>query len=258
MKHIGIGIVSLLGVWLMTIGHSSLEKKPVVRQGIAGEQPGFAVIELFTSEGCSSCPPADELANELANEAQKHNQPIYVLSFHVDYWNRLGWKDPFSMHAATERQYWYAKLFPKSNVYTPQMVVNGTAEFVGSRKAEAQQHVEAGLRESPTEPLTLSLLSVEPGKALEIAYAFPKTEDNLVLHCALVEKGLSSEVRAGENKGKKLVHENVVRYFQSVEIPAAKGTLTIAQELHKGHFEVIAYLQNTRTGKIVGANKLSL
>lgn len=242
----------------MMSGQSSLEKKPAVRQMVAGEQPGFAVIELFTSEGCSSCPPADKLASELANEARQHNRPVYVLSFHVDYWNRLGWKDPFSTHAATERQYWYAKLFPKGNVYTPQVVVNGTAEFVGSRKAEAQQHVEAGLREPPTEPLTLSLVPVEPGKALEITYAFPKTEANLVLHCALVEKGLSSEVRAGENKGKKLVHENVVRHFQSMDKPAAKGTLTIAEELHKGQFEVIAYLQNTRTGKIAGAGKLSL
>ena len=126
------------------------------------------------------------------------------------------------------------------------MVVNGTAEFVGSRKAEARQHVEAGLKESPAEPLTLSLVTAGSGKPLKVAYAFPKTEEKLVLHCALVEKGLSSEVRAGENAGKKLYHENVVREFQSLNKPVAEGELVITYPAQKGQFDVIAYLAKPR------------
>ena len=86
---------------------------------------GFAVLELFTSEGCSSCPPADEALSDISQRAQKEGLPVYALEWHVDYWDSLGWKDPFDSHEATERQYAYARALP-SDVYTPQLVVNGT------------------------------------------------------------------------------------------------------------------------------------
>jgi hypothetical protein len=90
---------------------------------------GAVLIELFTSEGCSSCPPADRLLEKLAAE---NNDKVYVLSFHVDYWNYIGWKDPFSQARFSQRQRNYARQFSLESIYTPQMVVNGVAEFVGS------------------------------------------------------------------------------------------------------------------------------
>ena len=98
----------------------------------AGERP--IVVELFTSEGCSSCPPADKLLAELANRPD-----ILALSFHVDYWDRLGWKDPYSSHQATERQNRYATLLDLASVYTPQIVVDGKWQAVGSDRADIEQ-----------------------------------------------------------------------------------------------------------------------
>src|SRR5215813_538220 len=97
----------------------------------AGERP--IVVELFTSEGCSSCPPADALLAELAARPD-----VLALSFHIDYWDRLGWKDPFSTPAATQRQQHYADLLHRANVYTPQIVVDGHWQAVGSNRVEVR------------------------------------------------------------------------------------------------------------------------
>jgi len=91
-----------------------------------------AVVELFTSEGCSSCPPADRILSRLTAETQRDHRRIYTLSFHVDYWDRLGWRDPYSSSANSDRQRQYAELMKLQSVYTPQMIVNGRIEFVGS------------------------------------------------------------------------------------------------------------------------------
>ena len=97
----------------------------------------FAVVELFTSEGCSSCPPAEALLNQIHPRAAKSGQRIYTLAFHVDYWDRLGWKDPFSEAAYSQRQNSYANGFGEDRIYTPQMIVNGRGGFVGSDAGEA-------------------------------------------------------------------------------------------------------------------------
>ena len=96
----------------------------------ASFQP-VAVIELFTSQGCSSCPSADQLLSQTINEAKKDGRKIFALSFHVDYWNRLGWADPFSTNEYSQRQRAYAAQLNDNSVYTPQMIVNGSRQFVG-------------------------------------------------------------------------------------------------------------------------------
>ncbi len=98
----------------------------------------FAVVELFTSEGCSSCPPADKLVSEIVSE--KHDN-IYVLTYHVDYWNRLGWKDVFSKSEWSARQQYYAAMLGLEGVYTPQIVVNGKQEFVGSNESKLRNAI---------------------------------------------------------------------------------------------------------------------
>src|SRR5205823_8102402 len=116
----------------------------------AGERP--IVVELFTSEGCSSCPPADALLAELARRPD-----VLALSFHVDYWDRLGWKDPYSSRAATDRQNRYAKLLALATVYTPQIVVDGRWEAVGSDRADVERALERARRDPPEVPVTLTL-----------------------------------------------------------------------------------------------------
>src|SRR5204863_9059983 len=115
----------------------------------ADERP--IVVELFTSEGCSSCPPADALLAELARRSD-----VLALSFHVDYWDRLGWKDPFSSRAATDRQNRYATLLALPTVYTPQIVVDGKWEAVGSDRADVERALELARRDHPEVPVTLA------------------------------------------------------------------------------------------------------
>ncbi|MEO7532910.1 MAG: DUF1223 domain-containing protein, partial [Ferruginibacter sp.] len=105
---------------------------------------GFAVVELFTSEGCSSCPPADAAMSVIAN---KYKEQVFVLGFHVDYWNRLGWKDEFSSSDYSKRQRNYATAFSLEGVYTPQVVVNGKSQFVGSDKSKIEKVIQSQLNE---------------------------------------------------------------------------------------------------------------
>ena len=115
----------------------------------AAERP--IVVELFTSEGCSSCPPADALLAELASRPD-----VLALSFHVDYWDRLGWKDPFSSAAATDRQRNYAKLLGTGTVYTPQIVVDGRWQAVGSDRSEVERAIAAAHQSEAAVPVALA------------------------------------------------------------------------------------------------------
>src|SRR6201985_3032927 len=115
---------------------------------------GFAVVELFTSEGCSSCPPAD---NAVAKLLKEHNNNVYVLGYHVDYWDNLGWKDSFSNAAYTQLQRDYAKTFKLSSVYTPQVIVNGTEQFVGSNENKLNAAVNKNLQQSSNIKLNVEI-----------------------------------------------------------------------------------------------------
>src|ERR1700744_6104626 len=127
LKYIATALLVAAGVFIAG-AFINKRKVPVTDAG-----KGFAVIELFTSEGCSSCPPADALVARVQKES--NDKPVYILAFHVDYWNRLGWKDVFSSAEYSERQNQYARWLKLSSVYTPQIVVNGRTEFVGSEEA---------------------------------------------------------------------------------------------------------------------------
>ncbi|MCA9557144.1 MAG: DUF1223 domain-containing protein, partial [Myxococcales bacterium] len=143
-------ILALAGAGVAAFALRS-ESRPTPPTGDA-TAPGFAVVELFTSEGCSSCPPADANLARLLKAAG--DRPVLGLSWHVDYWDRLGWKDPFSSDAATARQNAYAKAWGTRRLYTPQMVVNGRDEFVGSSEAQADAAVAAALKGPATVALS--------------------------------------------------------------------------------------------------------
>src|ERR1700753_1065742 len=124
---------------------------------------GFAVVELFTSEGCSSCPPADALVAKIQKESV--GKPVYILAFHVDYWDRGGWKDAFSDAAYTTRQKQYARWMKSSELYTPQAIVNGTKEMVGSEESKLRSTIKADLQNTSKTELTLSDLRTNKNKA---------------------------------------------------------------------------------------------
>jgi hypothetical protein len=171
----------------------------------AGEPP--IVVELFTSEGCSSCPPADALLAELASRAD-----VLALSFHVDYWDRLGWKDPYSSREATNRQNRYATLLDLATVYTPQIVVDGKWQAVGSDRSEVEQALALARRNHREVPVTLALdndrAQIKPGPGGEGVAA-------RVLLIGFDRRHVTA-VQRGENGGRTLAHVNVVRGIDEV------------------------------------------
>ena len=232
------------------INHKSGNKKSEVK--IAGN--GFAVIELFTSEGCSSCPAADELVARIQKEDS--DKPVYILAFHVDYWNRLGWKDVFSSADYSKRQSKYASWLHLQSVYTPQIVVNGKKEFVGSEEGNLRNAITTGLRTNAAGKLTLNAQK-EKGH-ITVQYQSEGAEKNATLLLALVQKTAQTKVQRGENGGKTLSHVQIVRKIQSQPISAdGKGNAIIAlpQGFSTQGYEVIGFVQNTGNGTILAAAK---
>ena len=207
----------------------------------SGADGGAAVVELFTSEGCSSCPPADEV---LASLAQSADRRIYPLAFHVDYWDELGWPDRFASRAYTTRQQAYARALGVSGVYTPQMVVGGTEEFTGSDRG----HADAALARALSHPAKVRL-SIQSRSATQDAatvdYTVSEVPAGVVLNVAVVEHRATTSVRSGENAGKTLRHANVVRGFASVPLTAPTGSLTVhfAASLSRDQAELTGFVQ---------------
>ena len=222
------------------------------------DKKGFVVVELFTSEGCSSCPPADELVNEMEAEAERNGQEIFVINFHVDYWNYLGWKDPFSAKEFTNRQYSYATYFGKGKIYTPQIVVNGAKQFVGSNRTTLLASLETELSHPNKSSINFSDVRKNSTTA-NIDYKLSSQSDATVLNYVLIEKDVISNVLAGENRGEKLYHRSVVRKFDSTKNPSAEGHFEIEYNFTtKNKYTVIAYLQNIKDGRIIAATRYNL
>jgi len=215
---------------------------------------GFAVIELFTSEGCSSCPPADELVARMQKEYS--DKPVYILAFHVDYWNRLGWKDPFSSPGYSKRQNNYASWLKLKSVYTPQIVVNGGKEFVGSEEGTLRNAITAGLRMAPVAKLTLNAQNA-PGHII-LQYKAEGAGNNTTLLLALVQKAGQTKVQRGENGGRTLSHVQIVRKVQNTPLNisgSGSATLALPDGFTTQGYEVIGFIQNTGNGAILAAAK---
>jgi hypothetical protein len=224
----------------------------------APPQPGFAVVELFTSQGCSSCPPADKLLSQIVTGARAHGQAVFPLAFHVDYWNHLGWADPFSSASFSARQQSYASALNLQQIYTPQMIVNGSTEFVGSDSNKADQAIQTALGSAST--LTLKLQSDLTSGTLHIHYDLTGTPPHSTLNLAVVERGLVTNVKAGENAGETLTHDNVVRVFQSASLTDATGTakLTIPEGVNLKNASLIGFIQEKDSMKILAAAQTDL
>ncbi|PZX93328.1 DUF1223 domain-containing protein [Flavobacterium aquariorum] len=217
---------------------------------------GFAVLELFTSEGCSSCPPADDLMGKIQNEYK--DRPVYVLSYHVDYWDNLGWKDIFSNADYTKRQYDYGKWLKKEPVYTPQLIINGRADYIGSQETVVRAGITKALSKS-TE-VSLDFSAQKESEGLVVNYKVNGNSKNTRLVLALVQKSVKSKVKRGENEGRLLSHYQVVRNltFQKLAIDE-KGSANISfpKNFDSQNGEIIGFIQDNSTGAILGAAKSS-
>lgn len=237
-------------------------------QGGSGAPPAMdraAVVELFTSQGCSSCPPADRLLSKLSHDPRFQGKVI-PLSFHVDYWNGIGWQDPFSSARWSDRQKQYAgRVFHSNRIYTPQVVVNGRSECVGNSEAEVLRRVSDALAAEPAARLTLAVDPLSPDGRLRVQVgarvARAVSSGNLDLWVAVTESGLSTEVKAGENASRLLRNDRVVRRLEkALTLSAAAGSeksgevvLGIDKRWKADALGVAAFLQDPATLAIVGA-----
>ena len=225
------------------------------------------LVELFTAEGCSSCPPADVLLEKIL-EVQPTPQAMLVgLGEHVDYWNQLGWKDRFSSSLFTRRQQQYATR-PASDVYTPQMVVDGREAFVGSDLAAARRAIErAASVAHGVIHLTLDPQASDKSKIVVVVEvnnlpALP-ADDPAELLLASTEDHLRTEVKHGENQGRTLTHAAVVREMVTLAPMSAgggseRGTLRIDSDWKRENVKIVAFLQQRRTRHIIGTAVLPL
>ncbi len=183
------------------------------QHGAAATSPrsNAVLVELFTSEGCSSCPPADELLRQVSGRNTREGQRIVGISEHVSYWDQLGWRDPYSSDRYTRRQSDYSVRFGLDSVYTPQMIVNGREQFVGSDRHALEAAFSA---ESQRPQIELHILSANvTGKAITFTYAAARLPANISLEliAVLVDDSDRSQVLRGENSGRTLIHTSVAR-----------------------------------------------
>jgi hypothetical protein len=222
----------------------------------AYDDKGFAVVELFTSEGCSSCPSADAVIEKLNKEIT--DKPVYILAYHVDYWDRGGWKDVFSSAAYSTRQYNYASWFRLSSVYTPQVVVNGKTEFVGSQEGTLRNAIASDLKKNAKITLNLDH-AITSGDKVSLNYHV-SDGNNVQLVAALVQPYAQVSVKGGENGGRTLSHVQIVRQLEYRNLNQKQGTINL--EVPRGadikNWEIIGFLQDISTGEILGATKTNL
>lgn len=221
-------------------------------------KPGI-LVELFTSEGCSSCPPADELLRQLDAQADKTKQQIVVLSEHVDYWDHDGWRDRFSSRDYTDRQEEYARRFHTEGPYTPEMVVDGHTEFTGNDAARLQ----AALRQSAANAksaLAITAQEINPAEALIHlkAAALPSGSKHADLYVAVADNHDETQVGGGENSGRTLRHVAVLRSLQKVGRVGAEGDekdvkIHLPKSGTPANLRIIAFLQESDDGAVVGA-----
>lgn len=245
-----------------------------VAPGLAGHAqsaptpPIPVLVELFTSEGCSSCPPADDLLAHLSRTQPVPGALVIALGEHVDYWNGPRWSDPFSSHALTARQNEYAGFFHNDTVYTPQMIVDGRTEFIGSdagralsaiahasRAPLAQVEVSRGLSPGSNETaVTITvrgLPRVTPGDAADV-------------WMAVTEDGLRSDVTGGENRGRRLTHVAVVRTLRRVGTASpgrdwsAQASVPLPPAVRGTATRLVAFVQERDSRRVLGIGMTSL
>lgn len=246
-----------LAVLLVLLSAAFLLRPSTPASGAASRT---VVVELFTSEGCSSCPPADELLTHLRQDLAARNIQVVPLGFHVDYWNSLGWKDRFSSADYSHRQEQYARSLKVDGPYTPQMVVDGAEEFVGSSARQADR----AIRNAASQPeIAVVKLSPAGTDQLSIDVKAPATAGDAGVLLAITEDNLSTNIGSGENHGRTLHHAAVVRELRSVGRLhdgsfQASVPIKLEKDWKREDLRAVVFVQKNDAGKIQGAASVAL
>lgn len=224
------------------------------------------LVELFTSEGCSSCPPADRLLQVLDEKQPAAGAELIVLSEHVDYWNGLGWKDPFSSRQYTARQQDYSNRYNLDGVYTPQLVVDGRYGFVGSDGRRASSAIQSAIRERKI-PIAISNVTINENQVT--ARVQSSADQNFkgvraVLYVALADNRQESHVAHGENAGRSLAHVAVTRVLKLIgtidlDSPSTKEVaLLVPPGSVASGSRLVAFIQDPKSGHVLGVTEQKL
>jgi hypothetical protein len=216
------------------------------------------IVELFTSEGCSSCPPADAFLAQLEHQPISGAE-IIPLGLHVDYWDHIGWKDRFSSPLITARQQRYTTALHLDSAYTPQLVLDGQSEFIGSDTQKIRQAIERAAATPKQVPIQLALSSAD---AINVRISGSTRQPAEIL-LAITETNLTTSVGAGENHGRTLNHAAVVRELRSLGTLSPNGftssvPLTLGRDWHRENMKAVIFVQETTSRHILGAASLSL
>lgn len=246
------------------IGQAS---SPPAQENSTGRAP--VVVELFTSEGCSSCPPADALLARLAAQQPVAGAEVLALEEHVDYWNHLGWADPFSSREFTARQEAYEQRFDAGSVYTPQMVVDGHTELVGSQEWRARQSIAQAAQQTKTPVKLAAVEGRVPIGALQVSVgrlSGAAAGDKVEVFLAITEAGLHSAVTRGENAGEDLHHSPIVRVLRKIGDAnpqkdtafSASPSLNLATSWKRENLHAVVFIQEQKSRRILGAASIPL
>lgn len=258
-------VASLFAVLALVCSHAA----PLAQSTPADSTENAAkpvLVELFTSEGCNTCPPADKLLSELELNQPIKGVQVIALSEHVDYWDRLGWKDPFSSAQFTQRQSEYAQALHFEDVYTPQMIVDGRTEFIGSKRAKALEAIAEAAR-APKAIVRLAIKELASNLIKLSVHVESNSDfargDTAEVMLAIAESSLSSKVSRGENSGRELAHSSVVRKL--IKIGKAEGkTFSAEPSIHlesvwkRQQIKAVVFAQSRTTRRVLGAAQIKL
>ena len=239
------------------------QNSPAVPSATSARVP--VVLELFTSEGCSSCPPADALLAKMEQEQPVAGAEVVALEEHVDYWDHQGWNDPFSSAQWTQRQEAYASGFAGHNVYTPELVVDGRSALVGSHGGDAYRAIVNAMTQPRTE-VSISLLKSDKSDREHAKVQVGKLQgaqegDVAEVWFAITETALHSSVTGGENAGRDLHHAGVARWLHKAGVTERNATpsftgesdLKLDSSWKRPNLRVIAFVQEKHSHHILGA-----
>ena len=258
-------LLSLVAVLTLAGLGPSVASQDAVRSASGADKRVPVVLELFTSEGCSSCPPADSFLASLDERQPVAGAEIIALEEHVDYWDHQGWIDPFSAAQWTQRQQTYALAFPDHGVYTPELVVDGRSGFVGSHQSDAYRAIAAAVAQ-PRTNISMAMKKAEKRGHQEVKVEAGRLQgaqpgDTAEVWLVIAEAGLHSAVSAGENAGRELHHAPVVRWLHKLGSahpdaePAFSGGADVKLEpaWKTNNLRVVALVQEKRSHRIIGS-----